>query len=66
MILPVGMREYTREEYYRILEPDVAKRYPDEHAVLLSIRYHYGPWEEWEQLPEWLLEELDKRKNGSA
>jgi len=66
LAMPVGMRQSTREEYYRVLEPDITKIYPDEHAVLLSIRYHYGPWEEWEQLPEWLLTELENRKNGSA
>jgi hypothetical protein len=67
LAMPVGMREFTREEYYRVLAPDITKIYPDEHAVLLSIRYHhYGPWEEWEQLPEWLLAELEKRKNGST
>jgi hypothetical protein len=66
LAMPVGMRQFTREEYYRVLEPDVAKRYPDENAVLLSIRYHYGPWEDDEQLPEWLLTELEKKRNGSA
>jgi hypothetical protein len=66
LAMPVGMREFTRGEYYRVLEPDVSKRYPDEHAVLLSIRNnHCGPWEESEQLPEWLLTELEK-KNGSG
>ena len=53
--------------YYRVAEPDVTKRYPDEHAVLLSIRNHHcGPWEEWGQLPDWLLTELEKKQNGSA
>ena len=67
LAMPVGMREFTREEYYRALEPDITKRYPDEHAVLLSIRnHHYGPWEECEQLPDWLLAELEERKNGSG
>jgi hypothetical protein len=67
LAMPVGMREFTRAEYYRVLAPDVTKRYPAEHAVLLSIRnHHYGPWEEDEQLPEWLLTELANRKNGSV
>jgi hypothetical protein len=67
LAMPVGMREFKRDHYYRVAEPEITKRYPDEHAVLLSIRNnHCGPWEEWEQLPEWLLTELKKKKNGSA
>jgi hypothetical protein len=64
---PVGMREFKRDEYYRILEPEVSKRYPAEHARLLFIRNrHYGPWDESEQLPEWLLAELDMDRCGSS
>ena len=67
LAMPVGMRKFKRDHYYRVAEPDVTKRYPDEHAVLLSIRNnHCGPWEESEQLPEWLLTELEKKTNGSA
>lgn len=40
LAMPVGMRKFKRDHYYR----DVTKRYPDEHAVLLSIRNHHcGP-----------------------
>lgn len=67
LAMPVGMRELTREEYYRVLEPDVTKRYPAEHAVLLFVRnQHYGPWEENEQLPEWLLADLAKDRSASS
>ena len=67
LAMPVGMRKFTREEYYRVLEPDAAKRYPAEHALLLFIRNgHYGPWEESEQLPEWLLTELEQKNNRSG
>ena len=66
LAMPVGMREFKREKYYRVLEPEVSKRYPAEHAVLLFIRNrHYGPWDESEQLPESLLAELKQKKNSS-
>ena len=59
LAMPVGMREFTREEYYRVLEPEITKRYPAELAVFLFLRNrHYGPWEESEQLPVSLLAEL--------
>ena len=35
LAMPVGMREFTREEYYRVLEPEITKKYPAELAVLL-------------------------------
>ncbi len=61
LAMPVGMRDFKRAEYYRVLEPDVTRRYPAKHAILLFLRNrHYGPWEESEQLPEWLLAELEK------
>lgn len=65
LAMPVGMREFTKEEYYRILEPDVTKRYPGKLAVLLFLRNrHYGPWEESEQLPESLLAEIGLDRLG--
>ena len=63
LAMPVGMREFTREEYYRVLEPKVTKRYSAQHAVLLFLRNrHYGPWERSEQLPKSLIAEIGKEK----
>jgi len=59
LAMPVGMREFTRDEYYGVLEPEITKRYPADLAVLLFLRNrHYGPREEYEQLPESLLSGL--------
>ena len=67
LAMPVGMREFTREEYYRVLEPEITKRYPANLAVMLFLRNrHYGPWEEYEQLPESLLAELGMEHLGSS
>lgn len=67
LAMPVGMRKFKTAEYYRILEPDVTKRYSAEHAVLLFVRNrHYGPWDESEQLPESLLSELEMDRFGSS
>ena len=67
LAMPVGMRDFTREEYYRVLEPEVSKRYSAEHARLLFLRNrHYGPWEESEQLPESLLAEIGMDRCGST
>ncbi len=67
LAMPVGMREFTREEYYRVLEPEITKRYPAELAVFLFLRNrHYGPWEESEQMPESLLAELGMEHLGSS
>ena len=65
LAVPVGMREFKRDEYHRILEPEVRKRYSAEHAVLLCLRNrHYGPWEESEQLPESLMAEIGMERLG--
>ncbi len=67
LAMPVGMREFTRDEYYRVLEPEITKRYPAELAVFLFLRNrHYGPWEESEQLPESLLAEIGISVSSSA
>jgi hypothetical protein len=59
LAMPVGMRDFKRDKYYRAVEPEITKRYSAEHARLLLIRNrHYGPWEESEQLPESLLAEI--------
>ena len=51
LTLPVGMRIVEREEYYRITQPEVSKRYSSEETLLLSIKNrHDGPWDEAEQL----------------
>lgn len=65
LAMPVGMRNIKREKYYQVLEPEITKRYSAMHARLLLIRnQHYGPWEESEQLPEWLLAEIGEEKLG--
>ncbi len=59
LAMPVSAKEIKRDEYYRVLQPEVSRRYPAEHAVFLFLRNrHYGPWEDWEQLSESLLAEL--------
>jgi len=63
--MPVGMRDFKRDKYYEILEPEVCKRYAAQHAVFLFLRNrHYGPWEEHEQLPESLLAEIGMERLG--
>ncbi len=53
LAMPDGMKILTREQYYRVLQPKVSKRYTSGDASVLSIRNrHYGPWDESEQLPE--------------
>jgi hypothetical protein len=67
LAMPVGMRKFKRDHYYRVAEPDVTKRYSAEHAVLLFIRNrHYGPWEVFEQLPKSLLAEIGMERLGSS
>jgi len=67
LAMPVGMRDFKRDEYYRTLKPEVSKRYSDQHAVFLFLRNrHYGPWEESEQLPESLLAEFGKDLLGAS
>ncbi len=65
LAMPVGMRDFQRDKYYEILEPEVCKRYAAQHAVFLFLRNrHYGPWEESEQLPESLLAEFGMDRLG--
>ena len=67
LAMPVGVRDFKRDEYYKTLKPEVSKRYSAEHAVFLMLRNrHYGPWEESEQLPESLLAEIGKERLGQA
>ena len=67
LAMPVGMRDFKRDEYYGTLKPEVSKRYSAEHAVLLFIRNrHYGPWEESEQLPESLIAEIGPERLGAS
>ena len=67
LAMPVGMRDFKRDKYYKTLKPEVSKRYSDHHAVFLFLRNrHYGPWEESEQLPESLLAELGKDRLGAS
>jgi hypothetical protein len=65
LAMPVGMRDFKRDKYYKILMPEVSKRYAGQHAVFLFLRNrHYGPWEESEQLPESLLAEFGMDRLG--
>ena len=67
LAMPIGMRDFRRDEYYRVLKPTISKRYPAELAVFLFLRNrHYGPWEDSEQLPESLLSELGMDRLGSS
>ena len=47
LAMPVGARIIDRERYYRVIKPEVSKRYTSDDALLLSIRNsHHGPWGE--------------------
>tara|TARA_R110002167_G_scaffold77944_8_gene216090 strand:+ start:26070 stop:26882 length:813 start_codon:yes stop_codon:yes gene_type:complete len=51
LTMPVGNRTFNREEYYRIFEPEVIKKYSAQDARWLIIKNgHDGPWDESEQL----------------
>ncbi len=51
LAMPVGARIIEREQYYRVIKPEVSRRYSSEDAIVLSIRTkHDGPWDESEQL----------------
>lgn len=53
LAMPVGSRIIEREQYYRVLQPQVKNRYSSEDALMLSLKYrHHGPWSEPEQLEE--------------
>jgi hypothetical protein len=53
LAMPVPARVIDREQYYRLIQPDVSKRYSSEEAVVLSVKNgHHGPWDESEQLKE--------------
>lgn len=53
LAMPVPARAIDREQYYRVIQPDVVRRYSAEEALLLSIKNgHQGPWDESEQLKE--------------
>lgn len=52
LAMPVGMRLIMRDQYYRVLKPEVSKIYSSDDALVLSLRNgHNGPWDESEQLP---------------
>jgi hypothetical protein len=51
LAMPVGVRIVEREKYYRVIEPEVSRRYSSEDAMLLSDKTgHDGPWAESKQL----------------
>ena len=51
LAMPVGSRIIERERYYRVIKPEVSKRYSSEDALFLAIQNkHDGPWDESEQL----------------
>lgn len=51
LAMPVEVRVIEREQYYRVIRPEVSRRYSAEDALVLSIRNgHHGPWDESEQL----------------
>ena len=51
LAMPVEVRVVDREQYYRVIRPEVSRRYSAEDALVLSIRNgHHGPWDESEQL----------------
>ena len=51
LTMPVPARVIEREQYYRVIRPEVSKVYSSEDALLLSVKNgHHGPWDESEQL----------------
>lgn len=47
LAMPLDARLVNREQYYRVLEPEVSNRYTKLEALLLSVRNcHAGPWDE--------------------
>lgn len=49
LAMPVGSRIIGREQYYRVLQPQVKNRYSSDDAVVLSLKNrHHGPWGESE------------------
>lgn len=47
LAMPVGSRIIEREQYYRVLQPQVKNRYASEDAVIQSLKNrHHGPWGE--------------------
>jgi hypothetical protein len=51
LALPAGARFVEREDYYRLLLPEIRKRYSSEDALALSIRHrHDGPWDDTESV----------------
>jgi hypothetical protein len=51
LAMPVGSRIIEREQFYRVVKPEVSKVYSSDDALLLSIKNgHDGPWDESEQL----------------
>ncbi|QDT48910.1 Alpha/beta hydrolase family protein [Symmachiella dynata] len=53
LTLRVGMRFVEIDEYFRIFQPEVSKRYSSGDAALLTFKNgHDGPWDESEQLSE--------------
>ena len=51
LAMPVGSRIFERDRYYRVVRPEVSKKYSADDALLLAIKNrHDGPWDESEQL----------------
>ena len=49
LVMPVGSSFNKRDEYYRIMQPQISKVYTPADALLLSMgNAHDGPWEESE------------------
>ena len=47
--MPVGSRVVEREQYYRVLRPNMRRVYSSDEALLLSSKHkHDGPWDEGE------------------
>jgi len=47
--MPIGARIIERDQYYRVVQPVVVRRYSTDDALFLAIRNrHDGPWNESE------------------
>lgn len=51
LVMPVGSRIIERQQYYRVVKPEVSRMYSSEDALMMSVKNgHHGPWDESEQL----------------
>lgn len=51
LVMPVGSRIIERQQYYRVVKPEVSRMYSSDDALMMSVKNgHHGPWDKTEQL----------------